>query len=348
MEAITESSRDWVIIADHCPYTLRDTTMPSPLSARSEIPTALNLLLVALFVAIALAQYLLLPLLLSLSAWWLLAILPLALTTTTFWSLIHEAIHGMLHPQRAINVGLGRLLTILFGSPFRLLRFGHLMHHRHNRTRLDRTEVFDPAEQPRWRAAMAFYPRLLGGLYLSELAACLLVWLPRPMIESLAVRALGDSGAEEESSNDRLRGPLLRQLLSRDGLAELRLDALLILSLLAVTLWLYGPYWWALLLLLLLRGFLISFLDNSYHYGTPLDDIPFSYNLALPEWLSALILHFNKHHVHHLYPTLSWAGLARRFREEQGRYEGGMLSVAMRQLRGPIALPELAGEHRVS
>ena len=60
-----------------------------------------------------------------------------------------SAIHGVLLPGRAANERLARLLAILFGVPFRAVRFAHLRHHRYNRTPWGREEIYDPAERPR-------------------------------------------------------------------------------------------------------------------------------------------------------------------------------------------------------
>ncbi|WP_157170920.1 hypothetical protein [Nocardia araoensis] len=36
------------------------------------------------------------------------------------------------------------MLAVLYGSPLALLKAGHLLHHRYNRTR-ERAQVYDPA-----------------------------------------------------------------------------------------------------------------------------------------------------------------------------------------------------------
>ena len=50
------------------------------------------------------------------SAAWL--SVPFALATIPHWALIHEAVHGHLHPRRGVNDGAGRLLAVLFLAPF--------------------------------------------------------------------------------------------------------------------------------------------------------------------------------------------------------------------------------------
>src|ERR1041384_5511342 len=92
---------------------------------------------------------------------------------------------------------------------------------------------------------------------------------------------------------------------------------------------------------LLSRAFFISFLDNVYHYGTPLNRASSSYNLRLPKFLSSLILNFNLHGVHHVYPYLPWTRLPEFLVRQGAFYDQGYFTAAARQLRGPVPLPEI-------
>merc|ERR1711965_898248 len=82
-------------------------------------PWRLNLVLAAAMAAVNLVQLAALPLwLLPLDMRWGLVLVPIVLTTPLLWSVLHEAIHGILHPLGAVNDGIGRGLAALFGSPF--------------------------------------------------------------------------------------------------------------------------------------------------------------------------------------------------------------------------------------
>ena len=48
------------------------------------------------------------------------------------------------------------------------------------------------------------------------------------------------------------------------------------------------------------RGLLISFLDNVYHYETPVNDVFFAKNLRLAKPLQGILLNFNLHGIHHI------------------------------------------------
>lgn len=304
--------------------------MHHPFPRPHDTPTALNALLTAGFLLAGVWTLWLLPMLLARQpalAW---SLVPVMLLTTSWWSVIHEAIHGLLFRRRALNDGAGRLLCILFGLPFRPVAFGHLFHHRRNRSALDRAEVY-PGRASFFFAA-GYYLRLLGGLYFAELALCLLVWLPRPRLVRLTATRFKRAGLAVE-------GTLLqRTLLDPAALRATRFDAACVLSALASSLWLYGPHAWLLALVLLGRGLLISLLDNAYHYGTPLDAPRYALNLSLPRPLSAAILHFNLHRIHHRHPAVPWRQLPALFEAAGDSYDGGYLSLTLRQLRGPLHL----------
>ena len=118
------------------------------------IPIGINLGLAAFYVAVNLYQFLFLPLLLlPRSTAWAWTLLPLALLTNPYWSLIHETIHDLFHPNRRVNAFFGRLLSILFGAPLRILRMSHLLHHKLNRRPSEGTEYYDRAKGTKAGAA---------------------------------------------------------------------------------------------------------------------------------------------------------------------------------------------------
>ena len=291
--------------------------------------TAVNTLLAAAFTGVGVWTLWLLPALLP--RWPALAwsLVPVVLLTTTWWSLIHEAIHGLLYKYRPLNNAVGRLLAILFGLPFQPVAFGHLFHHRRNRSELDRAEVFT-REQAGWRATAGYYFKLLGGLYIGEFALCIAVWLPRRLLQRLAVQRFVRVQLPQE-------GRLMETtLLSGTTLWAIRFDSALVLLALASAFWLYGSHAWMLLVVLLGRGLLLSLMDNAYHYGTPLNALRYALNMRLPRPLSAAILHFNLHRIHHAHPASPWWRLPELFDEAEERYDGGYLDLTLRQLHGPI------------
>lgn len=304
------------------------------------IPVRCNLVLVAGFGAMQLWLWIALPLQLSQAPWLAWSLLSVVLATTSYWALLHEGIHAVLHPNRRVNDTLSRLLAVGFPAPFGVLRFGHLKHHRFNRTAIDRSEVYDDAHCSRWRAALRYYPQLLIGLYAAEAAALLLVWLPPTLLLHLAARLPAQPGLPSLSES------IQRQLLQPDMLGQLRRDSAASLTLIGLGIWLYGPHVDLLLLALLGRGLLISLTDNAYHYATPLHapggDVRFARNLRLPRLASALILHFNYHAVHHRHPALPWSALPHAAQAGELDAAPHYAAALLAQLRGPVPQSRLS------
>ena len=303
-------------------------------SHRPALPVASNWALAGLHFTVSIYQFLILPLcLLPLNAAWALTLLPLAFLNNPFWSLIHEAIHDLFHSAPRVNTLFGRVAGLLFGAPFRILRLSHLLHHKLNRTPMEGTELFDPLKSSKLRAAPGYYFQILGGLYLVEFLSPVLFFLPRPWIRGFNKRFINP---------DSVSGILMQNWTSNESIWEIRIDGLLVLGWFGFSFWCYGEYWPLLLAVLGSRAFFISFLDNVYHYRTPVNDIFYASNLWLPAPCAKLLLNFNLHGVHHRNPAVPWKRLPLVFCERTGVYQGNYLVTAVRQLNGPVALQELA------
>ncbi|WP_437683451.1 fatty acid desaturase [Sorangium sp. So ce131] len=302
-------------------------------SYKALIPARLNLLLAALF-GVSQAYFLVLyplGLLAEPSAAIAALVVSVALSYPS-WVLIHEGIHNMLHPARDTNDRVSRLLSVLHGSPFAVLRLVHLLHHRYNRVE-DYAEAYDPARTSWLKAAVHHYYTVLAGRYWSEVLACLIVWLPQGRRDRVIRDMIGDG-----EMGKRIQSTLSR----KDTLGEARTDAALSLALLAASFWLYRHDVWVLVAALSGRALLVSFFDDAYHYGTarnlPEAPQPARNHELGPSWL---VLHFNHHGLHHRYPSLPWRSLPAKAREEGLVFDGGFVASALRQLRGPIPLADL-------
>jgi fatty acid desaturase len=298
-----------------------------------EISAELNLSLAAFYVVVNVFQFVLLPAwLLPKDIRWGFMVLPLALLTNPFWSVIHEAIHDLLHPNRWINTMIGRLLSVMFGSPFRILKSSHLLHHKLNRVPVEGTEYYERGKTPRILAAAGYYFQIFGGLYLVELVSPLILFLPRVLIEQLRERCF------QVRSISRV---LLENWSRHEATREIRIDGALVILWFALSFVCYGENWPLMLLALAGRGFLISFLDNVYHYRTPINDVLYASNLWLPHALAKPLLNFNLHGIHHRNPSVPWKRLPAAFTEQAQSYHGNYFTAAARQLAGPVALQDL-------
>lgn len=281
------------------------------------------------FVGLQLLQLFVMPLwLLPLDpAWGWLLLLPVLLTNT-WWALIHEAIHGGLTGNKAANRAWGRTHGVLLGASFDVLRWGHLLHHALSRSKRERSEVYVPGRDNRLAFTLDYFFHLLGGLYLVEVMGSLVFLLPRPWIMALSKRL---------SSDRNMVAALADKLMEPATLRAVRLDSGLILLIFGLSAYVYGPHVWMLVLAVAARAFLISFMDNVFHYATPLDGTRFARNLSLPVWAERLLLNFTLHGAHHLRPALAWWQLPAYHCSQASGYQGELIPALLDQLHGPIA-----------
>lgn len=306
----------------------------STLTSERQLPTGLNLILIALFLFGGAYTVWWLPHLIAENAWWALLLFVFALASPTLWALIHESIHGALHPNRRLNDALGRALGVIYATPWSLLRFGHLTHHR---VYAKPAEPTARTKRPWIIGIPVYYARILGGVYLLELIAVPFAFLPRRELLGIARRSTGIHHALDETTLERID----RGLLAPDNLSRIRTDALAILAFYGTGLWAYGAAAWMLLLALAMRGALVSFMDNVYHHRPPETPLR-TQNLALPRWASAAILYGNLHAVHHRKPGVPWWGLPREFESSGDRCERTFVVASLDQLTGPFRLFERA------
>ena len=282
----------------------------------------LNIILSVILILFHAFFYLVLPILIKNSILWSLCSISFILLTTTYWSLIHDCTHMSFNPEKKINFGFGRIMSIFFLSPFYLLRLGHLLHHRLNRTPIDTSEANS--------GKFYYYFRLSIGLFLQELSGNLLIFLPKKYIYQFAKKQ-GNNIPEIEKiilSN-------LKNRLMETNVTSTRIDAIFILLLIFITFWLYGEHWLILLASLTGRGFIVSVSDNSYHYNTKLNLAKSGRNLYLPRLGELLILNFNLHNVHHNYPNVPWWQLPVYFKKLNASYDLGYIKSALLQLTCP-------------
>jgi fatty acid desaturase len=167
--------------------------------------------------------------------------------------------------------------------------------------------------------------------------------LPRRLLRPLVRQVFYEGAADAGHMADRAE----RVLLAQATLRRLRLDAVLILQLLAASLATYGAAWPLLLVALVGRAFVMSMMDNAPYYDGRLADPDQGYDLRLPNALSPLVRNTNLHGTHHRQPHLPWTALPRAFRRDGAGYAEGYLTAPWRQLRGPMPLaPEPADRGR--
>jgi len=314
--------------------------IPRIIPAITSAPQNVNFGLAAIQFFANVFQFFILPLyLLPKTMHWSLAIIPFSALNNSFWALIHEAIHDLFSSSRGTNVAAGRLLSLFFGSPFHVLRLTHLSHHKFNRSPLEKgTEVYDPTRSSKLEANLRYFFYIFCGLYLLEVFSAFLFFLPTKSFHRIGRRLVDHGNAQEKW--------LAKKFMDAKTVKEIRLDGIAILLMFGLSAFCYGTHWRVLVGVLAIRIFLISFMDNVYHYGSTLNVTISGHNLWLPRILSMLILNFNFHRIHHRNPAVPWPKLPELFAAEADRYDRGLLTAAVDQLRGPIAISELLDPDR--
>jgi fatty acid desaturase len=247
--------------------------------------------------------------------------------TVMSWLLIHEAIHYKLLRNRQANDRLGRVHAILFGCPFHILKVGHMTHHRYNRSGLDTTELVPAATGHFVLWWLAYYARILGGLYLSEVLAPLSFFFWKRV--KRAILALTQNQAVAT----------ILDMITRRMVETIQFDALLCVGFIALEAYCNWHDLTPFVLLFLWRGLLVSFYDNAYHYGTDPNDAAAANNLSVPAFARPFILNHNMHRVHHRHPLASWASLPDLFAADKDEFAGALFETGLKQLKGPMRRP---------
>jgi fatty acid desaturase len=304
------------------------------------IPESVNIGLMLLHTGANLFQFFILPIyFLSASPWWALALVPIAALNNPLWALMHEAIHDAFNSSVAVNRAAGRWLSVIFGSPFQILRLTHLSHHKFNRSPLEKgTEMYESKQSSKWVASLKYFFYILCGVYLLEVFSVWLFILPK--------RMFGKFGARLLEQGDRQEKWLAAKFLDDNRQREIRIDGLVIFLLFGASAYFYRGHWIAFAGMIGARALLVSLMDNIYHYGTPIKVTLSGHNLSLPRFLSAGVLNFNYHRIHHTHPNVPWTGLPRLYAQSREHCDANFFVALLNQFRGPLSIEELQPQPR--
>jgi len=299
------------------------TASPAPATAR--IPAALNIAILAAAILVAAG-----------ALWWashagslwvaLGAAIVFAFASNTIFSLLHEAVHGIFHPNATFNRWVGRLTACFFPTSFTVQRAFHLTHHRYNRTPNEQFDLIRPGDNRLLK--MAQWYCILTGLYgLSPSVFCV-IYAVSPALFRMRWWARQDSGIGHQTS-----AAIYFAAIQDAPLWTIRLEVLAAIALqlsLFYGLQLSWPAW-----LLCHACFAISWSALQYadHAFSPLDPKEGAWNLRVTPPVRWLFLNYHYHLAHHQFPQLPWIHLPARV--VASRAQPSFWRIYLRMWRGP-------------
>ncbi len=293
-------------------------------AASHTIPVRLNLCLAAVQIVVLLG---LLWLAGRVSGWWLLLVaLGYGLVMNSAYAMLHEAEHGIMHPNRGINDAVGTVLAFFFPAPFHLIRQGHLGHHLRNRSDDEAFDFYFEGESRLWKH-LQLYGILTGLFWLVIMLSNFIAALCPRMLRPKAVEFDRPTTALLASFNPKFM-PLVR------------IEACAVIALHGALIWFWQIPLWHWFVTMAGFGVMWSAMQYVHHFGTERDVINGSRNLRTWRWLDALWLHHNWHRRHHERPTVPWVHLPHL--DEGPKQSRSLLLIAyLRMWRGP----KLTREH---
>lgn len=243
------------------------------------------------------------------SRWWHLVLLAFSfgVLMNAVYSVIHEAEHGMLLPNRRANDFAGAFMAVFFPAPFHLIRQGHIGHHLRNRSDDEAFDLYFDGEHPVWKTLQLY--GILTGCYwlvvvLSNVVAVFFPFVMRKQFFEFD----RPSAAFMEALN-----PKYARLIAMEGLVNVAAHCLIV--------WAFGIPLLNYAVLYCAFGFMWSAMQYVHHYGTERDVVKGARNLWVWGPLDRLWMNHNWHQTHHQHPTVPWTylpGLGRVENPERG------------------------------
>ncbi len=228
-------------------------------------------------------------------------------TANTLFSLLHEAVHGVFHPDPAINRWAGRWAASFFPTSFGLQRGMHLVHHRNNRGETERFDYISPGDVA-WLRYAQWYSILTGLYWVISVAGVAIYFVTPAGVRNKTMgastwRRTDSRVATQTASREYLAvfddlDPVTTRL---EVLGAIGLHAALFLGFdLTVAGWAacYGAF-----------GLHWSSLQYADHAFSPLHRTDGAWDLDVNPISRAFFLNYHDHRAHHRNPRAPWIHL---------------------------------------
>lgn len=220
----------------------------------------------------------------------------------TIFSLLHEAVHGVYHPDRRINDAAGRLLAAFFPTSFTIQRVSHFGHHQRNRTDLELFDYYLPG-QSRWLKTYWLYC-LLTGFYWPIIPVAGMVYFIMPW--SFSSRWFQEGPARWWGFE-----PMVKDIAARPRLG-IWLELAFSFGFQGAICWALDLDWIGWLACYWAFGMNWSALQYTDHAWSRRDVREGAWNLKVGPVARVLFLNYHYHLAHHQAPDVPWIHLPKR------------------------------------
>ena len=263
----------------------------------------------------------------------LVAAIAFSYTNNTTFALLHESVHGLFHPGRAVNEWFGRFNAALFPTALSFQRTCHLGHHRRNRTEAELFDYYKPGDS-RFLKYAQWYGILTGVYWTLMPLACLLYLLCPWVFRLRSLRNAGSRLARQTGADAMLAG------FENAPAGTMRGEILL--TLLAQGAIFYFLHLTAAGWLLCYACFAVNWSSLQYadHAWSELDVHDGAWNLKVNRVVQYVFLNYHHHRAHHQHPDISWLHLP-----EHVEFSGerpSFLKIYLKMWMGPRPYPEQA------
>ena len=254
----------------------------------------------------------------------------------TLFSLMHEAVHAVLHPVRGINEWAGRLASAWFPTSLSLQRAFHLTHHRYNRSRFEQFDILHPGDI-KWLKQAQWYA-ILTGVYWFVTVVGVLAYaiLPAGLRRGLADR-------QSEVAGEQTGGSVYAEALEGVEPARARLEILASFAFQATLFVALDLTWWSWLACYGAFALNWSSLQYADHAFSVLDRRNGAWNLRVNPLTRLLFLNYHAHLAHHQHPQVPWIHLDALARE--GEPGPSFWQVWKSMWLGPVPVEEFRPGH---
>jgi fatty acid desaturase len=222
----------------------------------------------------------------------------------TIFSLMHECVHGVFHPNRRVNDIAGVIFAAFFPTAFEIQRISHFGHHRRNRSDAELYDYYLPHES-RWLKTYWVYC-LLTGFYWSIIPVAVLVYLLAPWL--FRSRGFRDGPARLWGFSEFVRD-------ISDAPVSTIWPQALFTTVFQITAWIALDLdWVGWLACYWAFGVNWSSVQYSDHAWSPRDTHEGAWNLRFWPITQAIFLNYNLHLVHHRRPGIPWNQLPNHVR----------------------------------